>query len=245
MQSVTPEAEDRNVRPAVVLWRERLCRESGLPATARLVALTLSTRLGGSGGGYPSIPTIAAEAGTSERTVMRHLLAIEAAGWLIVTRRRGGRNRYEIRVPQTPPDPETGDTGVTGDSVSPVTLCPKPVTPVSPGSDTGVTRNRYREEQEGSRSPRTTVDDATFDAFWAKYPKRKSKADAKRALAKALKATTLDAILDGLDRAKRHDHRFREQRFTPYPATWLNDAGWEDEHDGTESDAPFVGVSWT
>ena len=71
-----------------------------------------------------------------------------------------------------------------------------------------------------------------FDIFWDKYPKKVSKQDALKTFTKINPDKTLfQKIVDGLNRAVEFDDRFREKRFTPHPATWLNKIGWEDEHD--------------
>ena len=72
----------------------------------------------------------------------------------------------------------------------------------------------------------TEADD--FAAFWAAYPRKIAKPAGRKAYARARKAgvpaqVILDAVKDhrgGLD---------REARYVPYPATWLNNAHWEDE----------------
>ena len=69
-----------------------------------------------------------------------------------------------------------------------------------------------------------------FETFWDAYPKKKSKGTARKAFAKALQKTSLDNIMNAL-------HKMRESRewtkddgqYVPYPATWLNGEGWDDE----------------
>ena len=72
------------------------------------------------------------------------------------------------------------------------------------------------------------------------YPRHIGKGDAEKAFAKATKATPFDIILAGTERFAKvahagcaHDpHRhpkIGENCYVPYPATWLNRCGWEDE----------------
>lgn len=69
----------------------------------------------------------------------------------------------------------------------------------------------------------------TFDAFWAAYPKKKAKEDAKRAFAKINDADKLN-IISALNKQKAsYDWTKDGGRFVPYPATWLNGRRWEDE----------------
>jgi len=76
---------------------------------------------------------------------------------------------------------------------------------------------------------------ATFDAFWAAYPKKRSKGAAQKLWNRhKLGNGSFDAVMDGLQRAKTcDDWRKDGGKFIPYPATWLNDRGWEDEYTTT------------
>jgi hypothetical protein len=69
-----------------------------------------------------------------------------------------------------------------------------------------------------------------FDTFWREYPKKKSKGQARTAFNKALKKTTFDIIMTAL-RALKETKQWTKNggEFIPYPATWLNAEGWEDE----------------
>lgn len=71
-----------------------------------------------------------------------------------------------------------------------------------------------------------------FDEFWARYPKKKNKGQAERAWLKLKPDETLfAAILSGLERAKAsYDWQKDGGQYIPYPATWLNAKGWEDEY---------------
>lgn len=71
--------------------------------------------------------------------------------------------------------------------------------------------------------------DAEFDAFWAQYPKKESKAAARKAWNK-IKASEVQEIMDSLGQHKASAQWQREDgRFIPYAATWLNNRRWEDE----------------
>ncbi len=70
-----------------------------------------------------------------------------------------------------------------------------------------------------------------FDAFWAVYPKKRSRSDAEKAWRKLAPSPELrQRILDAVA-VQRVDPRWLEDkgRFVPYPATWLNGHRWEDE----------------
>jgi len=70
-----------------------------------------------------------------------------------------------------------------------------------------------------------------FNSFWKAYPKRKSKQNAWKAWLKLDPDEQLTGkIISAVLRAKTQaDWRKDEGRFIPYPATWLNAHGWEDE----------------
>lgn len=69
-----------------------------------------------------------------------------------------------------------------------------------------------------------------FVAFWAAYPRRKSKDAAAKAFEKAMRRIEdpdpLAVILAGIERALPG---WDDPNFIPYPASWLNAGGWEDE----------------
>lgn len=71
-----------------------------------------------------------------------------------------------------------------------------------------------------------------FGWFWATYPRRVGKSGtngAEGAFKRALKHADAATILDGLRGWCAYWEREQtEQRFIPYPATWLNQRRWED-----------------
>lgn len=70
-----------------------------------------------------------------------------------------------------------------------------------------------------------------FEEFWRAYPNRKAKDAAAKAFAKReVDATLLAQMIDAIDRQKRSDEWLRDEgRYIPHPATWLNQARWQDE----------------
>ncbi|KKK80922.1 hypothetical protein LCGC14_2818630, partial [marine sediment metagenome] len=64
-----------------------------------------------------------------------------------------------------------------------------------------------------------------FRVFWEAYPKKVGKGEARKAWGK--KGTvSLSHILEAIQKQKEH---WREPRFIPNPATWLNQERWDDE----------------
>lgn len=70
-----------------------------------------------------------------------------------------------------------------------------------------------------------------FDDFWSAYPRKVSKGDAEKAFAKLNPDEhLLGTILAAVQRAKTRDGWAKDDgKFIPYPASWLNSRGWEDE----------------
>jgi hypothetical protein len=70
-----------------------------------------------------------------------------------------------------------------------------------------------------------------FAQFWDAYPKKRSKGQAERAWSKLpLSEHLLQQILTALETAKKTRDWIKESgAYVPYPATWLNARGWEDD----------------
>jgi hypothetical protein len=67
-----------------------------------------------------------------------------------------------------------------------------------------------------------------FDEFWEFYPRKVGKGASQQALSKALKRSTWQEILAGVQRLAA-DPNLPEKQFIPHPATWLNEGRWADE----------------
>jgi hypothetical protein len=69
-----------------------------------------------------------------------------------------------------------------------------------------------------------------FPEFWAAYPRKTAKAEAKREWDKLKPdAATFDKIMKCLEWYKRHEWSDKEKQFTPHARTWLHQKRWEDE----------------
>lgn len=69
---------------------------------------------------------------------------------------------------------------------------------------------------------------ASFDRFWAAFPNKKAKKDARKSWARlAPDEALVDRILQAIDREKISDQWRRG--YVPHPATWLNGERWNDE----------------
>lgn len=69
---------------------------------------------------------------------------------------------------------------------------------------------------------------AAFHAFWAAYPRKVGKGDARKAFGKV--RVELGTLLSAIEAQKASQQWQREGgRYIPNPATWLNQCRWEDE----------------
>ena len=71
-----------------------------------------------------------------------------------------------------------------------------------------------------------------FDEFWELYPKKKSKESAKKAWKKIKPTQELhERILQSVKDHMARDPNWQKEhgQYIPYPASWLNAGGWDDE----------------
>lgn len=69
---------------------------------------------------------------------------------------------------------------------------------------------------------------ATFDDFWAAYPRRCGKADARKAWAKAILLADPASIVAAASRMTV-EYAGKELRYIPHPSTWLNGERYADD----------------
>lgn len=73
-----------------------------------------------------------------------------------------------------------------------------------------------------------TVDEK-FAVWWEAYPRKLNKKDAFKAFKAAIKRTTLEDMLKGLEADKKHRDEHEPWRDFCYPGTWLRQNRWENE----------------
>lgn len=83
----------------------------------------------------------------------------------------------------------------------------------------------------GSPEARGLVDSCipTFEDFWAIWPKREAKKDARRAWEKLRAQDKIAAVTALPQHVARWRREGRVRNHIPHPATWLNGERWEDE----------------
>ena len=82
----------------------------------------------------------------------------------------------------------------------------------------------------------TKLNTSAFETFWKAYPKKKSKGQAEKTFNKINPDEQLLAtILLKIEQAGKSINWLKEDgQYIPYPATWLNAKGWEDEYSEAE-----------
>lgn len=90
-------------------------------------------------------------------------------------------------------------------------------------------QDRLEEDKDTLTLTGSSICATDFDVFWAAYPRKKNKEQARKAFQK-LKGVKLQELLDAIERQKRsRDWTKDGGQYIPYPATWLNAGGWQDE----------------
>lgn len=182
---------------------------------------------------------------TSNRYVLEIALTITSQQWLAAVEKVKAKLAVE-------PEEEVQGVNVTLGSPEPPKCQPERGSKVSPG-DTGTTSGTTSstpyplgaaadEHQQGAQgvlgivggsapSAAPTPPQIAFSEFWAIYPRRTSKLAAERAFLKAASRVDPKVIIAAVPAAvAQWKHEERPIDKVPYPATWLNNSGWEDEH---------------
>lgn len=73
------------------------------------------------------------------------------------------------------------------------------------------------------------LDERAFEQFWAAYPRKVEKAEARAAWHRlAPSAQLVSRMMATLARQKASAWRARPEFYIPYPATWINGRRWRD-----------------
>jgi len=105
----------------------------------------------------------------------------------------------------------------------------------TPGEQRAKTPSEEDDTEEKPNKPRppfkSKKQEQLFDQFWQLYPRKKNKGYAEKVWGKLRPNDELfTSILAGLERAKAsYDWQKEGGKYIPYPATWLNAKGWEDD----------------
>jgi hypothetical protein len=94
--------------------------------------------------------------------------------------------------------------------------------------------DREGKGKEGNREVSAPSAHESFDEFWATYPRKTDKGNAKKAWVKALKKKPAEQIIAA---AAAYAATKPEPKFTAHPTTWLNGERWDDEHARAPNDS--------
>jgi hypothetical protein len=88
-------------------------------------------------------------------------------------------------------------------------------------------KNKNKQENKTNKKyPQAELEEA-FEKFWNNYPRRVEKLAARRAFEKAFEDYG-SAVVEGAEKLAQ-DPNLPPKQFIPYPASWLNAGGWENE----------------
>jgi hypothetical protein len=193
---------------------------------AKLVLLGIANHHSEEAGAWPSIATLSKYASVSERRVQQIVRELEQTGELVTMLQRGGQfgqyktNRYFVSVscPENCDRTSAHRSGVKPGNIRGEARFTPGVKPIAPEP----LENRKRE----SILPQTSFEEE-FNEFWKAYPRKVERLEAKKAFEKAFK-THGQSVIDGA-RRMAEDPNIPPKQFIPYPASWLNAGGWDNE----------------
>lgn len=210
----------------------------------KLVLIILANYADEKGEAWPSQKTIAAQACMTDRAVRSNLAKLEAAGLIGRTHRyrKDGTfasDAYRLhldRKPATEATPAEDSSYGPAEEIS--AGIQRKILPV-PAEDSSYHEPsleppvRVSSHARARERPAPIHADA-FGEFWTAYPKKRAKADARKAWqALKVKPDLFADIMAGLERAKASWEWQKDGgQFVPHPATWLRRGCWEDEFEG-------------
>lgn len=188
---------------------------------------------------FPKVQTMHADFGLSESYLKRGISELKRAGFIQVGKigYEGSKvkiNSYHLpNVPDAPvkSDPlktRLVDRGVKSDPSIGVKSDPSMGVKSDPLEVDEVEVDEVEVEKHTAPRGADTADAVTgeFEQWYAVYPRKAKRPQAQAAFAKARKKASFETLMEG---AHRWANAGIEKQFTPYPASWLNGAQWEDE----------------
>lgn len=157
------------------------------------------------------------------------LVELKDLGYLVVSQGRGDHGRfseveYELQDPATGGGfSVSGGLAADGSPADGSTASGKS----APYKNTIPLEDHLSEDQP-QETAIELIAATSFEDFWEVWPKKVAKPDAKRAWDKATLSVPGERIVSAAI-AYRDNPGIPERQFIPYPATWLNRAGWDDE----------------
>jgi biotin operon repressor len=182
---------------------------------------------------FPSRETLAKRAHCSAKAVTKAIHELVAIGAVLKQHRKHGdsyqSNLYTLRrVGPIPTLPRDSNDPTLGSDLTPPRVTDGLLTITS-------------ELEPQNIEPENDISEQ-FNQFWAIYPRKKGKGQARKAFEKAMLKTDLETILAGVEAYVEHEDMYDPQ-FIAHPTTWLNGERWDDEHEEVKvvSKSPYVG----
>jgi len=244
-------------------WRHGVL-ESDLPATTKLVLLTLACHMNDVGGScFPSIERLMHETSLSKPTVINHLKLAKKLGWIQsgihgFSGQKWRSNEYKIGSLH----PEGGKTALPASVKKVVNLTTEggkpnreggkpnskkagkevyPSTSMSTSKSTSysTTANQDSNNQnyttEKTRQSIIHAADNRFAEFWKLYPVHRDKKKAQQIWNRQKLGSIADTIINDV-KNRKHCDALWHKGYIPHPTTYLRNDRWEDEYTHTDQD---------
>lgn len=200
---------------------------------------------------YPSVARIAEMCNASESTVRRSISALETAGWVEVFGRAkddGSQtsNAYRLHTTpchqrQAPPviddspplSPVTDERESLNESHRTKTLAvPETQESLLPSIPPGESKKEAREAKLNDE----------FEAWYSKFPSKRSKGAARKAYRRARAKVGQDVLLTARDAyAALIRAQGVQSQYVKHPSSWLNQECWDDDYDNETTGPSFSG----
>ena len=176
----------------------------------------------------------------AERTLQRHLRALEFRGYIRIQDGSGGHARRKIFAGINP----LADNPDKNDGVPAATP-----TKMSGPPDKNVTQNKKEISKDPPRAPQgagAIWDPEAWERFWQLYPKKKDKAKALKEWNRLKADRKLMMEMSAALRAQMASEEWQRDngRAVPYPCRWLSHRRWEDELQVIPAETPREELPW-
>jgi len=178
--------------------------------TRKLILIALADWADDNGYCWPSYDTIARKCEISRRAVVMGIKRLQDDNLILLEKRHDSSgfqssNRYKLSLSASPAPLSLSAYDDTSRGASP--------TPNTSLKHTSVKTNKKL--------------NGHFSSFWESYPRKKSKGAAEKAWIRINPDGELTKKI--VEAVKSATVSWDDPKFIPYPATWLNGKGWEDE----------------
>jgi len=194
-------------------------RHSPYKGAALMVHLAIADSVNDQNGNkfWMSLGKLATKCRQSRQTVVAAVEAMKHDGWLSeLKREHGSTTLYQFNFV---------DSAVVYESRWGVVTDDRGVSSETTGGVVTDDTNPIEPKIEPKHIPSAVADG--FNDFWATYPRRVGRKAAEGAFKKALKETSVDQIMFGLEQAMA-DWKLKDPKFIPHPTTWLNQGRYLD-----------------